>query len=976
MAIKKFNSVGGFSVGENDIVVIDTIGNVAAANLTVGGNATITGNLTVSGNISYLETEIVYVTDPIVEQGGGPNGAELTGNDGKDRGTLLHYYDGYNETEVGAFIGWDNSNAEFALASNVGINNDVVTFNQYGNVRVGNIFAGNITATEDLQVNGNISAIGNLQINGTISATAITGALGNAIPLGDSIDEDLVNPGTVTKWTSETKVTDAIDDLNEAMENVRNNTYVKSVAFTGTPRAGGAGSVVTLTITRIGNPNKYDVSWGDGTYSNGIATLTPTHTYATNTNSPFTVSVRGYNDAGLGTGSEASVTASEYITIYTANPAVSFNLYRVSTGGTILTGSTRYVTEGETFYLENTTTNTSGATVTYTINWGDGTTDTISGDSAAGGVSGSRKSHVYATGQNSGTGTKNITLTLTTHNTCTPSILPISSIQAVKIYNPSISAPDGLNTKMLTFGTSVGASPYLASNYTDRTTSPVLTAGSVVNRTVATTGTIDSTVLSSYAYNADAGTLSTYLNESQDSVVTLTTSDNSGTSGSLVITSESDYNLLLANGTTTTFALSTYKPTLFKGFQAKVSALASTVQVGLNSMKLTHSVTGSTNTVEYVKDDVVNTPTVDVTNATISNATNGTYLYISGIPYYNTGSPTITLAGANIYDWIGQTYQNTATPFQIEPGINDEGTTGNVIASQTKTYINLDGATTFLNTGIPKADTGKTSGSPYTIGNQTISVGGAAGTTAVQTVKFRATNVNGSGTYATHAKKVQVFNVAPSGFIENNISVSSSLGSTYTDKGLRVVIAGATGATPTYVNSTNYYTSSVWAGAQTIAGTDEAVVRWNQLKNFAVDLSGHLPAGPNLATGRSGTQYFRGAFRRAAVSSFNVTITGKISGFYIAAPGTTIDSTSTLNGWLNASLQYAGSGVPGVNTGGNGSNGCAVTGGDIIPTGSVITNTTYRLTLGSESLSRATGNQLLFSIALAPGDYVTAWSFS
>jgi len=141
MAIKKFNSVAGFTIGESGIVVVDDIGNVAAANLTVSGNTTIAGNLTVTGNLSYVETQVVYVTDPIVEQGGGISGADLTTDDGKDRGTLFHYFDTTSSSEVGAFIGWDNSNAEFVLASDVGINNDVVTYNEFGKVRVGNITA-------------------------------------------------------------------------------------------------------------------------------------------------------------------------------------------------------------------------------------------------------------------------------------------------------------------------------------------------------------------------------------------------------------------------------------------------------------------------------------------------------------------------------------------------------------------------------------------------------------------------------------------------------------------------------------------------------------------------------------------------------------------------------------------------------------------------------------------------------------------
>jgi hypothetical protein len=106
--------------------------------LNVSGNATITGNLTVSGNTIYANVETLNVKDPIIEQGGNPNGSPLTTNDGKDRGQLLHYYNGQ---PIDAFMGWDNSNAEFAFGSNVSINNDVITFNDIGNIRAKHIYA-------------------------------------------------------------------------------------------------------------------------------------------------------------------------------------------------------------------------------------------------------------------------------------------------------------------------------------------------------------------------------------------------------------------------------------------------------------------------------------------------------------------------------------------------------------------------------------------------------------------------------------------------------------------------------------------------------------------------------------------------------------------------------------------------------------------------------------------------------------------
>ena len=149
--------------------------------------------------------------------------------------------------------------------------------------------------------------------------------------------------------------------------------------------------------------------------------------------------------------------------------------------------------------------------------------------------------------------------------------------------------------------------------------------------------------------------------------------------------------------------------------------------------------------------------------------------------------------------------------------------------------------------------------------------------------------------------------------------------------------------------------------------------------------------GPDLATGRSGLQYFTFAFRRATMANFDIrlTTTTGIAGLFIAAPGTTIDTggfssptpgfpgpTSSLNGWLSCSLQYNGSGVPGANIagGGNGTNGVALTGADVVPLNSAIANVAYTMTLGSQNSSNSTGNNILVRIALNTGQTVTALS--
>ena len=131
--------------------------------LAVTGDTILTGNLTVSGSFEYANVTSFRVKDPIIEQGGNTAGGALTTNDGFDRGQLLHYYSG--SSAVDAFMGWDNSNAEFAFGSNVSITSEVATFNTFGNVRAG-FFIGNGSAlTGVTALSANYIANGNSNVN-------------------------------------------------------------------------------------------------------------------------------------------------------------------------------------------------------------------------------------------------------------------------------------------------------------------------------------------------------------------------------------------------------------------------------------------------------------------------------------------------------------------------------------------------------------------------------------------------------------------------------------------------------------------------------------------------------------------------------------------------------------------------------------------------------------------------------------------
>ncbi len=845
--------------------------------------------------------------------------------------------------------------------------------------------------TNALQVtNADGSTLNNVRIaNAVVSTDAVTKAQLDAsvanistnaynITLGSGGDGDFSSPGSVTSLDANTTVSESIDRLNETMENIRNNTYVKSVDASTNASSGGNPLSVTLTISSVGNPNRYTIDWGDGDTTTATSDSTPSHTYTDNTNSPYDVVVTAFNNSGSGEGSTASITKTNFITLYTATPVAGFELYTASSGGSALSGNSREINAGETIYLENTTTNSSSATCTYQVNWGDGSANSSVASGAAGDVGQGRLSHTYS--NDSGSSTYTITIQQTAHSTADPGEVGSTATDILKVYDGSISAPSGLSSKTITFGeSSSGTSPRAAHGFTDNSTEDTVSAGSSVTRiTNSSAGaTTETSTLSSFAYNGDAGTLTAYIDAADAGAITFDGSDNSGSSGNLTITEESDYQFLSTAGGSTSFSSSLYSPGLYQGFKAKVSANTVALAKGSHSMKLVHSATGNTNIISFLKDDLTSTATVTMSNASLSQASAGTLRYVSGVPYY-TNDATLTLAGVEVYDWIGQAYTNQSQVLTIANGTNQESTSGSTINTQYYSYADIDGASTFLNSGVPVADTGKDSGNAYTLGSLTVNVNG--GGTGIEQIKGRIINVNGNSPYTElSGKYVQAWN-GNSGINEQSISVSDSLGATHDDDGLRITGFSSSADTPAFDSSVNNYTANVWSGAITIAGTQEAVNRFGTLKHFTTDLSGtaYLPTGPDLNTGRSGAQYFTFAFRRSTMANFNITLSGKVSGLFIAAPGTDIDSASGLNGWLDASTTYGGSGTPGSDTGngGNGSNGCAFTSGDRIIDGTTYSNDSFTMTLGDQNASNSTGNNILVRIKLESGDSLTALSIS
>ena len=976
----------GTSNEVNTAVTNNTVTIGLPDDVTIGQDLTITRDLAIGRNLDVTGNAVFSSTGSI-QLPRGTTAQRLSGVLGQVRyNTSLSQFEGYGAGNAWGSLGGvkDVDGDTFIRAeSAAGQDEDSLEFLTAGTARVSIDSTGNVGVgtTGGAEADSSNTAVLNV---GIVTANNYYGT-GGDLKLGPASDGSLTTSGALNTFTTTSSIVNSIDDLNEVAFNIIKNTAVTDVGFTANTTSGAATLNVTLTITSSGNANRFDITWGDGTSTLDTTDSTPSHAYTNSSGGTYNVTVVARNASGVGAGHSQTLTKSNFITVFTPAPVMGFSLFRASSGGSALGGNDLYVIDNgggpsnyHTLFLDNTTSNATGVGATFTINWGDGTSvDSVTTDNAAGGPGGSagRLSHQWADGTSSSTSTDNVTLTITNHTTTDPSEIPKATSTAIKVYQDDVAAPANLGSKTLSNVSSQGTSPRLASGYTTNSVSG-LSAGDSVTR--VSSGTAVAGPITTFAYDANNGTLSANVTGSTDGSRGFTSNDDSGTYTSLIIDSESDYQLLNSSGSSTSFANSIYYPGLYKGFKARVSKSVASLSTGANSMQLVHSSQGSTNTVTFVKDDLTASPSISATGS-LAQGTAGTFRYISGIPYYNSGSPTLTLSGVTISNLVGQCYTNQSNIVEVDDGSNQEGTSSNAITNTDYTYAQIDGSTTMLDGAVPKINIGTSS--PYAIGALTVPIT-SSNVRTISRVRTRARNVNGVSSYGSDiSTNIQVHKSAQSGISEIAIAVSDSLGDGFDDDGVRIYdFKDESTDNPSFTGSTNFYTNQPYTEALTsgTVGIKEAIVRLGVIKFDQTDFSsGYLPVGPDRSSAPA-KQYFTFAFRRTPLANFNINITSSgITGLWIAAPGTQIDSSSGINGWLRADTQYAGSGIPGSDTSnsGNGSDGCASTGGDRILADTALSGS-YTMTLGEENLSNATGNVVLIRIALDSGQSVTALSVS
>ncbi len=439
----------------------------------------------------------------------------------------------------------------------------------------------------------------------------------------------------------------------------------------------------------------------------------------------------------------------------------------------------------------------------------------------------------------------------------------------------------------------------------------------------------------------DTGTITAFLNGTDAGNRTLTSSLNgNGTYSNLVIFNNYDYNTANAN--------------IAAGFWSVFSSRAAgTITEGWNEVYIADSAASNTNTYSWFYDSS-NPGTPAFSSLTISPPGSPSYTYSSTVPHYN--NTNIFTLTANVNRLSGNMYP-TSDSFVTGTSGGAFGTPGSI------TYA-AAGVTTPLAQNLYVS-----SGNASISTTSTIISGFGASSTGPSLSSNNSYNSNTQAFTSTLAANVlyKTGTVSSASVIEEaNVFVGSTIGS---GSGLayRIINPGSAD-TPVYTGSEAAFNSQ----SSTLQTYDPTVVA-NILKHDQTNYStGYLPVGPNLSTGRSGSQYFTFKIVRTSVSKFDVKWTGTIAGLWVALPGSTIDSTSSANGWIDMSIAYAGAGIPGVNSPGNGSNGCAL--GGVAPLNSAQTNKSVTATFGTVSSSSTVTNEIYIRIKLTSGQSVTALS--
>ncbi len=438
----------------------------------------------------------------------------------------------------------------------------------------------------------------------------------------------------------------------------------------------------------------------------------------------------------------------------------------------------------------------------------------------------------------------------------------------------------------------------------------------------------------------DSGTLSTVKNSVTTGSRALTTGNDSGTYSDLIILNDVDYGTISGGA---------------QGFWQSINAnSAGTVSAGWNEVFMNHTSGTPTSTAFWYYDNgAPGAPqftnlSCNVTAASIVYANSSTIRHYANPTAFNVGFAINRLSG-DVYPTSDSFITGTAGGAFNSPSSVTYATAGVTTPLARNLYV-ASGSAVVNTSATVITGFGSSSTGPSVSSNNSYQLASQSFTTPLGNTILYKTGTTSSNT------RIE----------ETNVFFGSTVGSG-TGLAFRIVNPGSTD-NPSYSASASAFDSTTGT-LQTYDATVVAAVLKHDQINYS---TGYLPVGPDLSSGRSAPQYFTFKFIRTSVSKFDIQFSGNTAGVWIALPGSTIDSTSSLNGWLSMTTAYAGSGIPGVNSPGNGSNGCAL--GGIVTANTVVTNHRKTCTFGTVSSSDTVTNEIYVRIKLLPGQTITALS--
>ena len=432
----------------------------------------------------------------------------------------------------------------------------------------------------------------------------------------------------------------------------------------------------------------------------------------------------------------------------------------------------------------------------------------------------------------------------------------------------------------------------------------------------------------------DNGTVIGFVNATNVGNITLDTNVNNGTNGALVISDNKD----AANSTRD----SGIDAEFYQVYDVRLLNAAS--PDGFNKAHINH---GSANTQDvfwYEDPSTVSAPVISF--SAITEPSSPTLSYSSGIAHY-------TESANNTFTYV-VTVTNASGDMYISNTLLSSDGNGNAFANPgAKSYTDFTGGT-----NPPARNYGVGTGVTCLISNVPRNIH-----TTATTNKF--TRYDATTPYGSHNNQrisytpdlnIMGTSATTNQVDEDNVQIVGTLG-TGSGNAIRVN-AGATGDTPSPISTT--FNSSATPAVY------EAIVRGGILRHDVTNYTSYLPAGLNLSSGRSGTQYFQMLITRGAVSEFKIVVTGTYAGCFVCLPENSTWTTglSNTNGWADMFDAYSGAGNPN-----NADNGCAF--------GTVMSGSsgTFTCVFGEESSSNG-NNKILVRFKLTSGQSISSLSFT